>query len=69
MLLGRTIAPLNPCMMLPTLQGWRLDPILLFGQLLTAGAAMSFAVETLRLREVVHKKEVATCFSAFPAAS
>lgn len=44
--------------MLLLLQGWRLDPLLLFGQLLTAGAALSFGVETLRLREVVHKKEV-----------
>lgn len=39
-------------------QGWRLDPLLLFGQLLTAGAALSFGVEALRLREIVHKKEV-----------
>lgn len=39
-------------------QGWRLDPLLLFGQLLTAGAALSFGVEALRLREVIHKKEV-----------
>ena len=40
------------------LQGWRLDPLLLFGQLLTAGAALSFGVEALRLREIVYKKEV-----------
>ncbi|KAL0028025.1 hypothetical protein WJX77_001266 [Trebouxia sp. C0004] len=39
-------------------QGWRLDPLLLFGQLLTAGAALSFGVEALRLREIVHKKEL-----------
>ena len=32
--------------------------MLLFGQLLTAGAALSFGVEALRLREIVHKKEV-----------
>ena len=44
------------------LQGWRLDPLLLFGQLLTAGAALSFGVEALRLREIVYKKEV-----TFPA--
>lgn len=31
-------------------QGWRLDPILLFGQFLLAGSAMFFAFETLRLR-------------------
>ena len=42
----------------PMHQGWRLDPLLLFGQLLTAGAALSFGVEALRLREIVHKKEV-----------
>lgn len=40
------------------IQGWRLDPLLLFGQLLTAGAALSFGVEALRLREIVYKKEV-----------
>ena len=34
-------------------QGWRLDPLLLFCQLLTAGMALSFAVEALRLREEV----------------
>ena len=39
-------------------QGWRLDPLLLLGQLLTAGAALSFGVEALRLREIVHQKEV-----------
>lgn len=31
-------------------QGWRLDPLLFFGQLLTAGTAISFAVEAVRLR-------------------
>lgn len=31
-------------------QGWRLDPLLLFGQLLTAGVAASFALEALSLR-------------------
>ena len=34
-------------------QGWRLDPLLLFCQLLTAGMALAFAVETLRLRDEV----------------
>jgi hypothetical protein len=31
-------------------QGWRLDPILQFGQFLLTGAAMFFAFETIRLR-------------------
>jgi len=31
-------------------QGWRLDPLLFFGQLLTAGSALSFGVEAVRLR-------------------
>ena len=39
-------------------QGWRLDPLLLFCQLLTAGMALAFAVETLRLREEVAEAEV-----------
>ena len=46
------------CLTPSFLQGWRLDPLLLFGQLLTAGAALSFGVEALRLREIVYKKEV-----------
>ena len=32
-------------------QGWRLDPLLLFCQLLTAGTALGFALEVLRLRQ------------------
>ncbi|KAL3146497.1 hypothetical protein ABBQ32_000750 [Trebouxia sp. C0010 RCD-2024] len=47
-------------------QGWRLDPLLLFGQLLTAGAALSFGVEALRLREIVYKKELSEA-SAYDA--
>ena len=35
------------------LQGWRLDPLLLFCQLLTAGTAVGFAVESLKLRQAV----------------
>lgn len=31
-------------------QGWRLDPILMFGQLLLTGSAVFFAVESIRLR-------------------
>jgi len=31
-------------------QGWRLDPLLLFGQILTAGAAVTFAAEAVKLR-------------------
>jgi len=33
-------------------QGWRLDPILLFGQLLLTGSTVFFAVESIRLRQV-----------------
>jgi hypothetical protein len=33
-------------------QGWRLDPILQFGQFLLTGSAIFFAVETIRLRGV-----------------
>ena len=33
-------------------QGWRLDPILQFGQFLLTGAAVFFGVETIRLRGV-----------------
>ena len=33
-------------------QGWRLDPILLFGQMLLAGSAVFFATESIRLRGV-----------------
>ena len=51
------------CLTSVVLQGWRLDPLLLFGQLLTAGAALSFGVEALRLREIVYKKEVALVHS------
>ena len=38
-------------------QGWRLDPLLLFGQLMTTGAALSFAVEALRLRSELYENE------------
>lgn len=44
-------------------QGWRLDPILLFGQLLTATAAVSFAVEAVRLRAIVAQREPAGRFA------
>jgi hypothetical protein len=33
-------------------QGWRLDPILLFGQVLMSGSAIWFTFETIRLRSV-----------------
>ncbi|HEY9846622.1 MAG TPA: Ycf66 family protein [Candidatus Caenarcaniphilales bacterium] len=33
-------------------QGWRLDPILLFGQLLLTATSVFFAVESIRLRSV-----------------
>ena len=32
-------------------QGWRLDPLMLFGQLMTAGTAIAFASETISLRQ------------------
>jgi hypothetical protein len=38
------------CGLILLFQGWRLDPILQFGQFLLTGAAISFAVETVRLR-------------------
>ncbi len=33
-------------------QGWRLDPILFFGQVLLTGSAVFFAVESIRLRRI-----------------
>ncbi|MBR8830714.1 MAG: hypothetical protein N5P05_000786 [Chroococcopsis gigantea SAG 12.99] len=38
------------CGLILLFQGWRLDPILQFGQFLLTGAAVFFAVETVRLR-------------------
>ncbi|OUS42702.1 hypothetical protein BE221DRAFT_50655, partial [Ostreococcus tauri] len=32
-------------------QGWRLDPLMLFGQLLTTATAVAFATETISLRQ------------------
>lgn len=40
------------CGLILLFQGWRLDPILQFGQFLLTGAAIWFAVETVRLRSV-----------------
>lgn len=40
------------CGLILLFQGWRLDPILQFGQFLLTGAAIFFAVETVRLRGV-----------------
>ncbi|MGF1492984.1 MAG: Ycf66 family protein [Microcoleaceae cyanobacterium] len=37
-------------------QGWRLDPILAFGQFLLAGSAVFFAVESIRMRGLVTTK-------------
>lgn len=37
-------------------QGWRLDPILMFGQLLLTGSAVFFAVESIRLRGLQQSK-------------
>ena len=38
-------------------QGWRLDPLMLFGQLLTAATAVSFASEAIGLRQEVLDRE------------
>ncbi|WP_267384541.1 Ycf66 family protein [Cyanobacterium sp. uoEpiScrs1] len=38
------------CGLILLFQGWRLDPILQFGQFLLTGSAIFFAVETIRLR-------------------
>ncbi len=40
------------CGLILLFQGWRLDPILQFGQFLLTGSAVFFAVETIRLRGV-----------------
>ena len=58
-LLPRTRASLSaPHPPHPRTQGWRLDPLLLFGQLMTTGAALSFGVEALRLRGQVYEAQV-----------
>lgn len=38
------------CGLILIFQGWRLDPILQFGQFLLTGSAIFFAVESIRLR-------------------
>ncbi len=40
-------------------QGWRLDPLMLFGQLLTAGTAVAFASEAIGLRQEILSRELA----------
>ena len=46
------------------LQGWRLDPLLLFCQLLTAGTALGFAIESLKLRQAVRDIQARSlCFT------
>jgi hypothetical protein len=40
------------CGLILLFQGWRLDPILQFGQLLLTGSTIFFAVETIRLRGI-----------------
>jgi Ycf66 protein N-terminus len=37
-------------------QGWRLDPILQFGQLLLSGSAIYFAYESIKLRSVANEQ-------------
>jgi hypothetical protein len=41
-------------------QGWRLDPILLFGQMLSSGTAMFFILESLQLRSLNQKSHIST---------
>ena len=43
-------------------QGWRLDPLMLFGQLLTAATAVSFASEAIGLRQEILDREAADEF-------
>ena len=50
-------------------QGWRLDPLLLFGQLMTTGAALSFAVEALRLRNEVYEQEEREALGEYASSS
>ena len=45
-------------------QGWRLDPLMLFGQLLTAGTAISFASEAVGLRQEILDREAAEMMRA-----
>ena len=46
------------------MQGWRLDPLLLFCQLLTAGTALGFALEALGLRQQMQANPVrSTCLT------
>ena len=44
-------------------QGWRLDPLMLFGQLLTAGTAISFASEAVGLRQEILDREATEVMS------
>ena len=39
-------------------QGWRLDPLLLFCQLLTAGTALAWALEAIKLRKTIDNTQV-----------
>ena len=56
------LPPLPSALLNPALrQGWRLDPLLLFCQLLTAGTALGFALEALRLRQQTQAKPVRGC--------
>jgi hypothetical protein len=50
-------------------QGWRLDPLLLFCQLLIAGGALGFAVESLRLRTEVRDMKVTQSSPGVPSAT
>ena len=48
---------LSLLLLLLLLQGWRLDPLLLFGELMTAGAAVALGAETLSLRAQIVERE------------
>ena len=56
----RQVAAADPATRARGPQGWRLDPLLLFGQLMTTGAAVSFGIEALKLRSQVFEAEVRT---------
>ena len=53
----------RPCIEELCLQGWRLDPLLLFVQICLAGTAFTWALEAIKLRKEVDQAEV-----SFPSA-
>lgn len=45
------------------LQGWRLDPLLLFVQICLAGTAFTWALEAIKLRKEVDQGDVSFVLS------